>query len=123
MRWEESWGIGVNSGQRPRLDPRGYRYRYVISTLARIVAEFANVERLQSRYGVVLNKRDDNGNPHPSIAAAAKREPKKFHLLRKLSPTSPKIWHKSLPAGTPTKSRFLTVDPMEITELDIRCSA
>ncbi|RPB28754.1 hypothetical protein L211DRAFT_818649 [Terfezia boudieri ATCC MYA-4762] len=51
--WEEAWGLGNDNNPR-RLDPKDYRYRYATATLARIVAAFASVEKLQAKYGIVV---------------------------------------------------------------------
>ena len=53
--WEKAWGFGGDSHQ-PRLDPRDYKYRYATATLARIVAVFASIDKLQAKYGVVITK-------------------------------------------------------------------
>jgi len=54
-RWEEAWGFGGDDNQQ-RLQPRDYRYRYATASLARIVAVFSSVEKLQERYGIVVKK-------------------------------------------------------------------
>jgi len=54
-RWEEAWGFGGDSNQ-PRLQPGDYRYRYATASLARIVAVFSSVEKLQERYGIVVEQ-------------------------------------------------------------------
>jgi len=57
--WEEAWGlgnvndVGVSQG---RLNPGDYRYRYATATLARIVAAFASVDKLQAKYGIAVRK-------------------------------------------------------------------
>ncbi|RPB19149.1 hypothetical protein L211DRAFT_814727 [Terfezia boudieri ATCC MYA-4762] len=51
--WEEAWGLGNDNNQR-RLDPKDYRYRYATATLARIVAAFASVEKLQAKSGIIV---------------------------------------------------------------------
>jgi len=54
-RWEEAWGFGGDDNQH-RLQPGDYRYRYATASLARIVAVFSSVEKLQERYGIVVKK-------------------------------------------------------------------
>jgi len=54
-RWEEAWGFGGGDSQQ-QLQPGDYRYRYATATLARIVAVFSSVEKLQERYGIVVKK-------------------------------------------------------------------
>jgi len=54
-RWEEAWGFGGDDNQQ-RLQPGDYRYRYATASLARIVAVFSSVEKLQERYGIVVKK-------------------------------------------------------------------
>ena len=54
--WEQDWGFGSDSHQQQRLDPGDYRYRYATATLARIVAVFASIDKLQGKYGVVVTK-------------------------------------------------------------------
>ena len=54
-RWEEAWGVGSDFSQR-RLDPGDYRYRYATATLARMVAAFASVDKLQAKYGMAVRK-------------------------------------------------------------------
>lgn len=51
MRWETIWGINHDTAGR-KLDPKDYRYRYAVGTLARIIALFAGVENLGTRYGI-----------------------------------------------------------------------
>ena len=53
--WEQAWGFGSDSNQQ-RLDPGDHRYRYVTATLARIVAVFASIDKLQAKYGVAVTK-------------------------------------------------------------------
>jgi len=53
--WEEAWGLGSDVGQ-GQLDPGDYRYRYATAALARIVAAFASVDKLQAKYGIVVKK-------------------------------------------------------------------
>ncbi|KAF8446937.1 P-loop containing nucleoside triphosphate hydrolase protein [Terfezia claveryi] len=53
--WEEAWGLGNDNNQR-RLDPKDYRYRYATATLARIVAAFASVDKLQAKYGIAVKE-------------------------------------------------------------------
>jgi len=55
-RWEEAWGFGGGSNQQQRLQPGDYRYRYATASLARIIAVFSSVEKLQERYGIVVKK-------------------------------------------------------------------
>jgi len=54
-KWEQAWGFGSDSAQ-PRLDPGDYRYRYSTASLARIVAVFASVDKLQAKYGIVAKE-------------------------------------------------------------------
>jgi len=57
-RWEEAWGLGNDDDDvsQGRLNPGDYRYRYATATLARIVAAFASVDKLQARYGIAVEK-------------------------------------------------------------------
>ena len=54
--WEEAWGLG--NDEQGRLDPEDYRYRYATATLARIVAAFASIDKLQAKYGIAEKKAD-----------------------------------------------------------------
>ena len=62
--WEEAWGLGgdVNQG---RLNPEDYRYRYATASLARIVAAFGSVDKLQAKYGIVAKKANGKGSEEP----------------------------------------------------------
>jgi len=42
-----------------RLDFADYRYRYATATLARIVAAFRSVDKLQAKYGIIVKKAND----------------------------------------------------------------
>jgi len=55
-KWEQAWGFGSDSDQL-RLDPGDYRYRYSTASLARIVAVFASIDKLQAKYGIVVKSR------------------------------------------------------------------
>jgi len=67
-RWEEEWGLG-NDVSGGRLDPEDYRYRYATATLARIVAAFASVEKLQAKYGIVVKKGNITDKSSPILEA------------------------------------------------------
>jgi len=92
-RWEDAWGLG-NDWQ---LDPQDYRYRYATATLARVVAVFASVDKLQAKYGIVVkevggadrstDKRMDKSSP---ILAVEEPRPR---------------WHNRLSIPMPFKSR------------------
>jgi len=66
-RWELAWGFG-SGGNQQRLDPGDYRYRYSTASLARIVAVFASVDKLQAKYGIVVKKE--------SVAGEVQRAPR-----------------------------------------------
>jgi len=84
-RWEESWGLGNNW----QLDPGDYRYRYASATLARVVAAFASVDKLQAKYGIVLKKAEVTDKSSPI-----------------LEPEEPKPrWHNRLSISLPFRSR------------------
>lgn len=51
IRWEAIWGVG-SDGLRQKLDPGDRRYRYAVGTLARILALFADVDSLGTKYGI-----------------------------------------------------------------------
>ena len=73
-RWEEDWGMGSDADvSQGRLDPGDYRYRYATATLARIVAAFASVDKLQEKYGIVAKKANGEGESPPILEA---EEPK-----------------------------------------------
>jgi hypothetical protein len=55
MRWEKMWGL-ENSTLNQKLNSSDYQYRYVVGTLARIVALFASAEDLNSKYGLQVVK-------------------------------------------------------------------
>lgn len=62
MRWEKVWG--VDSGiLNQRFHPSDYQYRYAVGTLARVVALFASLERLNSKYGL----QSVDNPPRPSL--------------------------------------------------------
>lgn len=70
MRWEKIWG--VDSGAlNQRLHPSDYQYRYAVGTLARVVALFASLERLNSKYG--LQFVDDSPRPPSPEGKPVKR--------------------------------------------------
>jgi len=75
-KWEQAWGFGSDSDQ-PRLDSGDYRYRYSTASLARIVAVFASVDKLQAKYGIVIKKE--------SIVVQASGEKRKGRLRDRLS--------------------------------------
>jgi len=66
--WEEAWGLG-NDVSGGRLDPADYRYRYATATLARIVAAFASVDKLQAKYGIVVKKGNVTDKSSPILEA------------------------------------------------------
>ncbi|KAI5786969.1 hypothetical protein DFH27DRAFT_574567 [Peziza echinospora] len=74
-QWEEHWGFGVAHGQ--RLDPNDHKYRYAVATLARIVALFSNLDKLQSKYGLVqdgdqnISRIQHSASPTPSLQSSA----------------------------------------------------
>ena len=53
--WEDAWGLQKDFGQQ-QLDPTDHRYRYATASLARIVATFASIFKLQTEYGLVVEK-------------------------------------------------------------------
>ena len=53
--WEEAWGFQKDFGPQ-QLDPTDNRYRYAIASLARIVATFESIFKLQAEYGLVVEK-------------------------------------------------------------------
>ena len=59
--WEDAWGLQKNFGQH-QLDPTDYRYRYATSSLARIVATFARIFKLQAEYGLVIEKETEKSS-------------------------------------------------------------
>jgi len=64
--WEDAWGLGNDvGGSQGQLDPGDYRYRYATATLARIVAAFASVDKLQARYGIVMKKGNSKASEEP----------------------------------------------------------
>jgi len=86
--WEEAWGFG-NEMNEGRLSAEDYRYRYATATLARIVAAFASVNKLQAKYGIVVKKA--NGRDESSQV---------------LAPEEPKPrWHNRLSIPLPFRSR------------------
>jgi len=60
--WEEAWGLGRDLSQ-GRLDSGDYRYRYATATLARIVAAFASVNKLQAKYGIAVRNSSEEPKP------------------------------------------------------------
>ena len=71
-RWEEDWVVG-NDADVSRLDPGDYRYRYATATLARIVATFASVDKLQAKYGIVAKKANGTGESSPILEAEGRK--------------------------------------------------
>ena len=53
--WEDAWGLQKDFGQQ-QLDHTDYRFRYATASLARIVATFASISKLQAEYGLVAEK-------------------------------------------------------------------
>jgi len=70
--WEDAWGLGGDVTQ-GRLDPGDYRYRYATATLARIVAAFASVDKLEAKYGLVVKTADGESSEEP--------KPRRFNRL------------------------------------------
>jgi len=62
--WEEAWGLGSDITQ-GRLESTDYRYRYATATLARIVAAFASVDKLQAKYGIAVKKANGKSLEEP----------------------------------------------------------
>src|SRR5258705_13782411 len=54
-QWEHAWGLDNTAGS--MLDQNDYRYRYATASLARIVAIFARIALLQSKYANEASKR------------------------------------------------------------------
>src|SRR5258706_11513918 len=59
--WEDTWGLQKDFGQQ-QLDPTDYRYRYATASLARIVATFASIFKLQAEYGLVVEKEKERSS-------------------------------------------------------------
>ena len=92
-RWEEAWVLG-NDWQ---LDPGDYRYRYATATLARIVAAFASVDKLQAKYGIIVKKANGTGK------STDKSVDKSSSILEAQEP-KPR-WHNRLSIPLPFRSR------------------
>jgi len=97
--WEQAWGFGSDSNHQ-RLDSGDYRYRYATASLARIVAVFASVDKLQAKYGIVVKKE--------SIAAGAGGEKRKARLRDRLSVSIP-IRFRSKSPGPSTDTTHITI--------------
>lgn len=100
-RWEDAWGLGNDSNHQPKLDPTDYRYRYAIATLARIVAVFASVDILQSKFGIVAKGEGGNSS---QILGAGNPEGTKVRVRDRILGHRPFHRFRSsllpLPAGT-----------------------
>lgn len=79
MRWETIWGINCDALEQ-KLDPKDYRYRYAVGTLARIIALFAGVENLGAKYGIQGNNTREvdatpiNGSWETLVKSARRRD-------------------------------------------------
>jgi len=82
--WEDAWGlVGViNQG---RLDPGDYRYRYATASLARIVAAFASVDKLQAKYGLVVKANGTDKRTDKSTDKCSEAEEPKPRRRNRLS--------------------------------------
>jgi len=101
-RWEEAWGFGGDSNQQ-RLQPGDYRYRYATASLARIVAVFSSVEKLQERYGIVVKK-----DSLSAETGGKERNPRRRDRL--LAPIRVRLWSKS-PGPSTSRTQTLTLGP------------
>ena len=90
--WEEAWGLGNDVDV--RLDPGDYRYRYATATLARIVAAFASVDKLQAKYGILVRK-----------ANGTDKSADKGSLVLESEEPKPR-WRGRLSISLPFKSHF-----------------
>jgi len=111
-KWEQAWGFGDGSNQPQRLQPGDYRYRYATASLARIVAVFSSVEKLQGRYGIVVKKE--------SLCVKTGGEERKPRLRdRLLAPIPGRFRSKSSgpsTGGTQTSTPGPTSDDLHILE-------
>ena len=57
-KWEDAWGLQKDFDQQ-LLDPTDYQY--ATASLARIVATFASIFKLQAEYGLVVEKEKEKG--------------------------------------------------------------
>lgn len=74
MRWETIWGINCDALER-KLDPKDYRYRYAVGTLARIIALFAGVDNLGAKYGIQGNNiREVDTHLIPPVRGSSSQE-------------------------------------------------
>ena len=92
-RWEQAWGFGGDSDQQQRLQPGDYRYRYATASLARIVAVFSSVEKLQERYGIAVKKES------PSVESGGQERKPRFRD-RLLAPIQVRLRSKSAGQST-----------------------
>jgi len=83
-RWKQAWGFGGDSNQHQRLQPGDYRYRYATASLARIVAVFSSAEKLQERYGIVVEREF-------SVETEGKKRRTRFRD-RLLAPIPVRVW-------------------------------
>ncbi|RPB27891.1 hypothetical protein L211DRAFT_472359, partial [Terfezia boudieri ATCC MYA-4762] len=90
-KWEQSWGFG---SEQQRLDPGDYRYRYATASLARIVAVFVSIDKLQAKYGIVIKQE--------SVVVGAEEEYQKARLRDRLSVSMRMFRSKSLSRSSST---------------------
>ncbi|KAF8416896.1 prion-inhibition and propagation, helo domain-containing protein [Tirmania nivea] len=99
-RWEHAWGFGSGSNHQ-QLDPGDFRYRYATASLAKIVAVFASIDKLQAKYGIVVKKK--------SIVAEAGGGKHKGRLRDRLSVSIPfRFRSKSPDSSTSTTQISIT---------------
>jgi len=107
--WEQAWGFGSDLNQQQRLDPGDYRYRYATASLARIVAVFASVDKLQAKYGIVVQE---------SIAIGGGGAKRVVRLRDRLSVLPVRLRGRSKSPGPSTTSAQIPVPG--ITNDDLR---
>jgi len=116
-RWENAWGIGNGKNHQPKLDPTDYRYRYAIATLARIVAVFASVDVLQSKFGIVAKEEDGNSS---QILGAGNPKGTKVRRRDRILEHRPFRWLPSSPpsAGTNDQMSIPTIGKNQLHALE-----
>jgi len=98
-RWEHAWGFGGDPNQQ-RLDTGDYRYRYSAANLARIVAVFASVDKLQAKYGIVVKE---------SSAVGAGGGARKVRFRDRLAASIPARFRSKSPGPGPSSSTAQTL--------------
>jgi len=111
--WEQAWGFGSGTNQQ-QLEPEDYRYRYVTASLARIVAVFASVDKLQAKYGVVVKK--ESIAVEPGNRKAKFRDRLSISIPVRFRSKSPSTSTAQIPVSGPTNDDLHLLENPQVLE-------